>query len=90
MGEPEVRKLIEYTQVLEGQVIENTQTKKSGFEDSLTELTRDVYNGILDIETQEYEHKRFGKEFPKPNYEEALKNLKKYFLDFAKYYRFRL
>lgn len=88
--EPEVKELIEYARDLEAQVIESTQTKQWSFEDKLTELTRDVFRGIQDIEKQENEHQRWSEDFPKPDYEQAVKNLKQYFLNFAKDNKFRL
>jgi len=90
MNESEVKELIEYAQELEEEVIESNQSKQWSFEDKLTELTRDVFRGLKDIEKQENEHNRWGDEFPKPNYEESFKNLKQYFLNFAKDNNFRL
>jgi CCR4-NOT transcriptional regulation complex NOT5 subunit len=90
MNETEVKELIEYTQDLEGQVMGNTQSQQFSLEDKLTELTRDIFNSIKDIEKQELEHQRWRHDFHKPNYEQAIKNLKQYFLNFAKDNNFRL
>jgi hypothetical protein len=71
----EVNELIEYCHELNGKVIENTQNKKFSFEDKLTELVRDIYNGIKDIDKQKEEHLRF--DFEPPNYEDCVENLKR-------------
>jgi len=90
MEHPEVKELIEYTQELEGQVMENTQTKQFSFEDKLAELVRDTHTSLKQFEGEEENNKRFGDEFPKPNYEEGTKNLLKYIRDFAIDNKFRL
>ena len=90
MKDPEVKELMNYCQELEGQVIENTQSKQFSFEDKLAELARDVFIGIKKIAEEEENHQRFGNDFEKPDYENAIKNLKQYFLDFARDNHFRL
>jgi len=90
MEDVEVKELIDYCRELEGQVIETTQSKQFSFEDKLTELVRDLFIGIKQIEEEEANHQRFGADFDKPDYEIAVKNLKQYFLNFAKDNHFRL
>jgi hypothetical protein len=90
MEDMEVKELIDYCRELEGQVIETTQSKQFSFEDKLTELVRDVFIGIKQIEGDEFDYQRFGDDFEKPDYEIAVKNLKQYFLDFARDNNFRL
>lgn len=90
MEDPEVKELIDYCRELEGQVIENTQSKKFSFEDKLAELARDVFIGIKQIDEEEENYNRFGDDFEKPDYESAIKNLKQYFLNFARDNHFRL
>ena len=82
MDEPEVRELIEYCQELEGDIMENKQSKKFSFEDKLTYLVREIYQSIGHLEKQEEEHQRYG--YEEPNYEESIKNLKKYIQDFSR------
>ena len=84
----EVKELIEYCSELEGEIIENKQNKQFSFEDKLTELVRDINNGIKDVEKQKEEHIRFN--FEPPNYEFCIENLKKYLADFSRVNRFRL
>jgi hypothetical protein len=84
----EVDELIEYCRELEGKVIENIQIKQFSFEDKLTELVRDIYNGIRDVEKEKEEHIRFN--FEAPNYESCVENLKKYLSNFSRDNNFRL
>ena len=88
MDEPEVRELIEYSQELEGQVMENKQSEKFSFEDKLTYLVREIHQSLRDLEKQEEEHERWG--YDKPNYNESIKNLGKYIRKFSIDNRFRL
>ncbi len=90
MEHPEVKELIEYTQDLEGQVMETTQAKQFSFEDKLAEVVRDIYTSLRQFEEDEKQNERFGDEFPKPNYEEGTKNLLQYIKDFAIDNKFRL
>jgi len=84
----EVSELIEYCNDLEGQIIENKQNKQFSFEDKLTELVRDIYIGVKDVDKQKEEHIRFN--FESPNYEACIDNLKRYLLNFSKDNNFRL
>jgi len=84
----EVNELIEYCSDLEGIVIENRQNKQFSFEDKLTELVRDIYGGIRDVEKQKEESERFN--FEAPDYETCVENLKKYLSDFSRDNNFRL
>lgn len=88
MDIPEVGELIEYCKNLESVVIENKQDKEFSFEDKLTELVRDIFNGIRDVEKQKEEHIRFN--FEAPNYETCVENLKSYLLNFSRENKFRL
>jgi len=90
MEDEEVKELIDYCRELEGQVMETTQSKQFSFEDKLTELVRDVFIGIKQVDEEEFNHQRFGDDFEKPDYEIAIKNLKQYFLNFAKDNHFKL
>lgn len=84
----EVKELIEYCSELEGEIIENKQNKQFSFEDKLTELVRDIYIGVRDVDKQKEEHTRFN--FEPPNYEACIENLKRYLLDFSRDNNFRL
>lgn len=84
----EVNELIEYCTKLEDSVIENIQNKQFSFEDKLTELVRDIYRGIKDVEKQKYDAERFNLELP--DYEMCVGNLKKYLSDFSRDNNFRL
>lgn len=89
MDDPEVKELIDYARELEGQVIDATQTKQYSFEDKLTELIREIYLDINNTLANDEEAQRFG-ETPRVDYEEAVKNLKKYLMEFARDNNFRL
>lgn len=84
----EVQELMEYCRELEGQVMESTQAKQFSFEDKLTELVRDVFRSIKDVEKIQEESDRFG--FDEPDYRECVGNLKKYIQDFSRDNKFRL
>ena len=91
MDFPEVRELIDYTQDLEGQVMDVELSKQYDLEDKLSEVLRDIYISIKQLDEQNYLFERFGnKEFPKPNYEECIVNLKEYLLKFSLDNNFRL
>lgn len=88
MSVPEVMELIEYCNSLEEQVIDDKQIKQFSFEDKLTELVREIYIGIKDVDRQKEEHIRF--KYEEPNYEACIENLKRYLLDFSKENNFRI
>jgi len=81
-----VNELIDYCYDLESDKIMNEQVHS--LENPLTELVRDIYLSINDIIKTDEETDRFGG--TKIDYEESLKNLKKYLEEFSKDYNFKL
>ena len=77
-----VKKLIDYCQELENEVIDNKQSSTSIIENKLSELVRDIYSSINNTIQEDENAKRFG-EIDRVDYEEALKNLKRYLIRFS-------
>ena len=84
-----VDELIEYCRSLEDKVIENKQSKNFSFENKLTELVRDIYMSVEQEIKRDEESIRF-RETERVDYEQCMKNLKKYLLDFSKENKFNL
>ncbi len=84
-----VQELVEYCHELENEFIDNKQSSKFSYENKLTELTRDIYSSIVETLKDDEEAKRFG-ELNQIDYEESLKNLKKYLEKFSIDNNFRL
>lgn len=81
--------LVEYCHELEDKLIEIEQTNSFSKEDKLAELVRDIYQSIYEIMEIDEESKRFN-ELEPINYEESMKNLKKYIEKFSYDNKFRL
>ena len=82
-----VMELIDYCKDLEDEVISNNQI--TSFENKLTELVKEIYSSVNEIIEEDDESKRF-EEIERIDYEETMKNLKKYIEDFSRYNRFNL
>tara|TARA_R110000868_G_scaffold154724_1_gene380821 strand:- start:104 stop:415 length:312 start_codon:yes stop_codon:yes gene_type:complete len=83
----EIRNLIEYCQELEDEVIELKQVDVSVMENKLTYLVRDIYHGINETLQQDANSIRFG-ETDRVDFEESVKNLKEFLLDFSRTNKF--
>jgi len=81
-----VIELIEYCKELEDEIIENKQ--QYSFEDKLTEFIKELYYSIEDTIEQDEINKRYGLGYD-VNYEDSIKNLKKYLQNFSKDNNFR-
>ena len=83
----EVQNLIKYCESLEDEIVDLKQSKDSSKEISLSELVKEIYYSInsLNEDEENYEkyHNRYP-EFKKPDYKDALKNLKIYLNQWAK------
>lgn len=92
MDEPEVEELIEYCRELESDIIESKQLKQFSFEDKLTSLVIEIYDGIKEVENQQKEYDRWGDDstFSEPDYRKCVENLGNYLRDFSKNNKFRL
>lgn len=89
INDNEVMELIEYCRELESEIIDKNQVKNFSFEDKLSDIVRDLYNSIKEVEKEDEDSIRFG-EIERVDYELAIKNLKKYIEDFSKKNKFRL
>jgi len=76
-----VKELIDYCKELEDEIIDNKQ--QYSFEDKLTELVKELYYSINDIIEQDDTNKRFNLS-EGIDYEESVKNLKKYLQNFGR------
>ncbi|PIR80447.1 MAG: hypothetical protein COU25_00015 [Candidatus Levybacteria bacterium CG10_big_fil_rev_8_21_14_0_10_35_13] len=89
LDEPAVRELIEYCTELEGQIFANTQEKQFTFEDKLSELIRDIYISIAQVQNEEKDAIRFD-EIEHVDFENCIENLKICIQNFATENKFRL
>lgn len=85
----EVNELVEYCRELEAEIIDNKQIKNFSVEKSLAQLVRELNFSINDLIKEDEESVRFG-ETSRVDYEEAMKILKDYIVEFAKDNNFRL
>lgn len=89
LSNPAVQELVEYCYELENDFISNKQSSAFTYEVKLAELTRDIYSSIVETLKDDDEAKRFG-ELTRVDYEESLRNLKKYLKKFSIDNNFRL
>jgi len=78
-----VEELIEYTQELEGQVMNTNIEQQYDKELIYLEMIRDIYNSCSDIGEQEMLHERYPNDFPEVDYKEMVNNLKRYIRSMA-------
>ncbi len=78
-----VEELIDYTQELEGQVMNVNIEKQYDKEMVYLEMIRDIYNSCKDISEQEMLHERYPNDFSEVDYKEMVNNLKSYIMDMS-------
>jgi hypothetical protein len=79
-----VEELIDYTQELEGQVMDRNLDDTYDKEMIYLEMIRDIYNSCKGIEEQEMLHERYPKDFGEVNYKEVVINLKNYIMEMVR------
>jgi hypothetical protein len=90
MDIPQVEELIEYTQELEGMVLERKLDDVNDKELILKSIIQDVLISCNDMEEHMLLHDRYPEIYPKPDSETILKNLKKYILGVNRDYQLNL
>jgi len=90
MDIPQVEELIEYTQELEGMVLERKLEDVNDKELILKSIIQDVLTSCNDMEEHMLLHDRYPEIYPKPDSETILKNLKKYILEVNRDYQLKL
>jgi len=77
----EVQELISYCEELEDEIVENKNEKSNSKEELLSELAKEIYHSIDSLSEDEKNYEKYHDRYPefeKPDYEDALKNLKIY------------
>jgi len=73
----EIKELISYCEELEDEIVDKKFSKQYSKEEIMGELIKEIHSSINIIIDDEKEYNRFH-EIEKPNYKEAVLNLKKY------------
>ena len=81
LEKPEVQELIEYTQELEGQVIERKVEDSYDKEHMLKSMLQDILSSCRDMEETNQLAERYPGMYEKSDAESLVKNLKTYILD---------
>ena len=81
LAELEVKKLIEYTQELEGQVFEKNIEDNYDKEHMLKSMLQDILHSCRDMEETNQLAERYPGMYEKSDAESLVKNLKTYILD---------
>lgn len=76
LDEPEVEKLMEYCEEMQDEIVEFKFEKTNNKELAMLDMLKEVVKGCEAIQKEQYEHERFG--YGAPDYEDTIKNLKRY------------
>ena len=87
LDEPEVATLLEYYEQLRDEIIEYKFEKNNNKELALLDMIKEVVKGCNAIQKEHDEHVRF--DYPAPDYQETIANLKNYILERCKDDRIR-
>lgn len=90
LDEPEVQELIEYTQELEGQVLDTKIEKQYDHQDVLLMMIRDIHKSCGDTIKEDELFQRFPNEVDPVDYKEAIINLRKYISNLCFDYKIEL
>ncbi|MES2240856.1 MAG: hypothetical protein V4497_11430 [Bacteroidota bacterium] len=78
LDEPEVKKLMNYCEELQDEIVEFKFQKTDNKELAMLDMLKEVIKGCNAIEKEQMEHERFG--YDTPNYQGTISNLKSYIL----------
>lgn len=81
LDKPEVQELIEYTQELEGQILERKVEDNYDKEHMLKSMLQDILSSCRDMEETNQLAERYPGMYEKSDAESLIKNLKTYILD---------
>jgi predicted house-cleaning noncanonical NTP pyrophosphatase (MazG superfamily) len=78
LDEPEVMQLLEYCEKLQDEIVDFKFEKQQDKQLILLDIIREIVKGCNEVEKEQMEHERFN--YPAPNYQETIKNLKFFIL----------
>lgn len=78
LDEPEVMELLEYCEKLQDELVDFRLEKNQDKQLIMLDIIREILKGCNEIEKEQYEHERYN--YTAPNYQETIKNLKKFII----------
>jgi hypothetical protein len=78
LDEPEVMELLEYCEKLQDELVDFKFEKQQDKQLIMLDIIREILKGCNEIQKEQHEHERFN--YPPPNYQETIKNLKQFII----------